>query len=260
MIAKLIVHGPTRAVALAQLRRGLAETQVAGTVTNLAFLGGLAAHPGFAAGDFDTGLIGRDIEALTVVPEPAVRHRVAAAMVAMGLDTPTPDAGFALWEPLRQRVGLTCQGEAFEAQVEVLGANQQRWTLGDDIVMATRTAGDWQIDGSPMPKTHVTETEVTVFDRFGLVFGRLDSLTQSTEHAGDGNVIEAPMPGLVKTIAAQAGASVRKGDRLAVLEAMKMEHALLAARDGTVAEVLATEGEQVAAGAALIRLASEDDT
>jgi 3-methylcrotonyl-CoA carboxylase alpha subunit len=260
MIAKLILHGPTRAVALAQLRRGLAETQVAGTVTNLAFLGGLAAHPGFAAGDFDTGLIGRDIEALTVVPEPAVRHRVAAAMVAMGLDTPAPDAGFALWEPLRQRVGLTWQGEAFEAQVEVLGADQQRWTLGDDIVMATRTAGDWQIDGSPMPETHVTETEVTVFDRFGLVFGRLDSLTQSTEHAGDGNVIEAPMPGLVKTIAAQAGASVRKGDRLAVLEAMKMEHALLAARDGTVAEVLATEGEQVAAGAALIRLAPEDDT
>lgn len=259
MIAKLIVHGPTREVALAQLCRGLGQTQVAGTVTNLAFLGHLAAHQGFAEGDFDTGLIDRDIKALTDVPAPDARHRVVAAMVAMGLDAPAPDAGFSLWQPMRQRVRLTWQEEVFDAQVEVLDVDHQRWTLGDDIVPATRTGGQWQIDGAPMPQTHMTEVEVTVFDRFGLVFGRLDPLSQSADHAGDGNVIEAPMPGLVKSIAAKAGEAVRKGDRLAVLEAMKMEHALLAARDGTVAEVLASEGEQVAAGAALIRLAPEQD-
>ena len=65
------------------------------------------------------------------------------------------------------------------------------------------------------------------------------------------------MPGLVRTIDVQPGAAVAKGDRLAVLEAMKMEHALLAARDGVVAEVLAAAGDQVTAGAALVRL--EDD-
>ena len=62
------------------------------------------------------------------------------------------------------------------------------------------------------------------------------------------------MPGLVKAIFAEPGAEVREGDRLAVLEAMKMEHALLAARDGTVAEILASAGDQVEAGAALVRL------
>ena len=62
------------------------------------------------------------------------------------------------------------------------------------------------------------------------------------------------MPGLVKAVFATAGAQVRAGDRLAILEAMKMEHALLAARDGVVAEVLAEAGAQVEAGAALIRL------
>ena len=71
-------------------------------------------------------------------------------------------------------------------------------------------------------------------------------------------MIEAPMPGLVKAIHARAGQAVREGDRLAVLEAMKMEHALLAARDGVVAEVLASEGSQVEAGAALVRLELED--
>jgi 3-methylcrotonyl-CoA carboxylase alpha subunit len=67
-------------------------------------------------------------------------------------------------------------------------------------------------------------------------------------------VIEAPMPGLVRAIHAKPGQAVAEGDRLAVLEAMKMEHALLAARDGVVAEVLAAEGAQVEAGAALVRL------
>ena len=65
------------------------------------------------------------------------------------------------------------------------------------------------------------------------------------------------MPGLVKSVHVSVGQPVRTGDRLAVLEAMKMEHALTAARDGIVAEVLAAEGQQVEAGAALIRLEEE---
>jgi 3-methylcrotonyl-CoA carboxylase alpha subunit len=66
------------------------------------------------------------------------------------------------------------------------------------------------------------------------------------------------MPGLVKAVTAKAGQAVTAGDKLAVLEAMKMEHALLAARDGVIAEVLISEGDQVEAGAALIRLEEVD--
>ncbi len=73
MIAKIIAHGPTRAVALRRLGAALAATEVAGTVTNLAFLGALARHEGFAAGDVDTGLIERDLEALTREPAAAAR-------------------------------------------------------------------------------------------------------------------------------------------------------------------------------------------
>ena len=85
----------------------------------------------------------------------------------------------------------------------------------------------------------------------------MDPLARGADDAVAGNVIEAPMPGLVREIMATVGQVVRKGDRLAVLEAMKMEHAMLAERDGTVAEVLAAAGDQVAAGAALIRLEEE---
>lgn len=95
---------------------------------------------------------------------------------------------------------------------------------------------------------------ITVFDQYGLAFDLVDPLDRDASAAGDTNVIEAPMPGLVKAVFAEAGQMVKEGDRLAILEAMKMEHSLLAARDGVVAEVLAEAGAQVEAGAALVRL------
>jgi 3-methylcrotonyl-CoA carboxylase alpha subunit len=99
---------------------------------------------------------------------------------------------------------------------------------------------------------------ITVFDGYGLQFEVVDPLERASAAGGDQNVIEAPMPGLVKAVFAEAGQSVKEGERLAILEAMKMEHSLLAARDGVVAEVLAAAGDQVEAGAALVRLEEAD--
>ncbi|MDZ7908730.1 MAG: biotin carboxylase N-terminal domain-containing protein [Gemmobacter sp.] len=105
MIAKVIVHGPTRAVALAQLARALQETQVAGTTTNLAFLGALARHPGFAAGDVDTGLIERDLAALTAAPAPSAAVQAAALLASAGLGA-GPLQGFTLWAPLARGLAV----------------------------------------------------------------------------------------------------------------------------------------------------------
>jgi 3-methylcrotonyl-CoA carboxylase alpha subunit len=71
--------------------------------------------------------------------------------------------------------------------------------------------------------------------------------------------VNAPMPGLVKAMLVKSGQKIHTGDRISVLEAMKMEHSLLAPRDGVVAEVLAQEGDQVEAGAALVRLAPVEE-
>ena len=254
MIAKVIVHGPTRDVALAKLSAALRDTQVAGTVTNLGFLGALAEHKGFAAGDVDTGLIARDIDALTAVAAITPAHWACAGMAALGLDTPKADAGFSLWAPLRQSVALAREGEEITLQVEVLCTDAQRWFVGDAVVEAKRIGGRWQLDGKSAPQIAVAETRVTVFDAYGIAFDVVDPLQRDASASGDGNVVEAPMPGLVKAVTAKTGQVVQAGDRLAVLEAMKMEHALLAARDGIIAEVLVGEGDQVEAGAALIRL------
>ncbi|WP_300016715.1 acetyl/propionyl/methylcrotonyl-CoA carboxylase subunit alpha [uncultured Roseobacter sp.] len=258
MIAKVIVHGPNRAVALARLRQGLAGCEVAGTVTNLAFLGALAAHKGFGQGDVDTGLIARDIDALMEIPQAQPWHLALAGMAALDLTDPDPGTGFTLWAPLRRSVQLLWRDETHALSVEVLSADQQRWDVAGTQVLAERRNGQWVFDGHVAPQVAAAGHDITVFDHYGLFFTYIDPLDQAGGAAGDGNLIEAPMPGLVKTIDAAIGQAVSAGDRLAVLEAMKMEHALLAARDGVVAEVLASAGDQVEAGAALIRLEAEE--
>ncbi len=259
MIAKVIVHGPTRDVALARLRRALARCEVAGTVTNLAFLGALAAHDGFRAGDVDTGLIARDIDALTTPPAVLPRHMALAGMAALDLLEAGGETGFTLWTPLLRQVAMRHGEEEMTLKVAVDGPDRQMWQVGDTAVEALRVGGAWQIDGHAAAPVAVSGDRITVFDSYGMVFEQIDPLLRAAGAHGDGNLIEAPMPGLVRTMTAQVGQRVAKGDRLAVLEAMKMEHALLAARDGVVAEVLAVEGDQVEAGAALVRLEAQEE-
>lgn len=257
MIAKVIVHGPTRAVALSRLSAALRQTQVGGTTTNLAFLGALAGHSGFAKGDVDTGLIARDLEELTAVAPVTPAHWVCAGMKALGLDQKQPEAGFTLWQPLRRAVALALGDTEQTLYAEVLSETEQRWQVGDETVSATRHGGAWMIQGQAAPDVVLSGSTITVFADYGIAFDLVDPLQRDATAGGDGNVIEAPMPGLVKSVMAKAGQAVQAGDRLAILEAMKMEHALLAARDGIVAEVLAADGDQVEAGAALIRLEDE---
>jgi 3-methylcrotonyl-CoA carboxylase alpha subunit len=257
MISKVIVHGATREIALSRLSRALEQTQVGGTVTNLAFLGALAAHSGFAAGEVDTGLIARDLEALVAQPPIDPRHMVAAAMVALDLVEPEPDSGFTLWAPLHRAVAIKVGETEHAIDVQVESPTRQLWQVGADTLIAERHGGHWQIAGTHMPPVAQAGSDITVFDHYGLTFGVIDPLDRDAGAGGDTNVIEAPMPGLVKAVFAKAGQSVKEGDRLAILEAMKMEHSLLAARDGVVAEVLARDGDQVEAGAALVRLEDE---
>ncbi|MBW3245736.1 acetyl/propionyl/methylcrotonyl-CoA carboxylase subunit alpha [Epibacterium sp. DP7N7-1] len=254
MISKVIVHGPSRAAALRQLDDALARTEVAGTVTNLAFLGALTRHAGFAAGDVDTGLIARDLDTLAVAPVATPEHKAAAAMAALNLIEARPEMGFTLWADLHRSVTLEWLGERFEATVEVDGPDRQDWTIEGAHIAVNRTASGWVIGSMPLPPLSICGDTITVFDDYGLSFTVIDPLDRAAGAAGDGNLIEAPMPGLVKAVFAEAGAAVKEGDRLAILEAMKMEHSLLAARDGVVAEVLAQAGDQVEAGAALVRL------
>nr|WP_255569788.1 biotin carboxylase N-terminal domain-containing protein [Actibacterium sp. 188UL27-1] len=256
MIAKVIVEGPDRAVALRRLCQGLAGTQVAGLVTNLGFLGRLARQGGFAAGDVDTGLIGREITALSVAVDPAQTTIAAAALALTGLDRAAGwDLGFTLWEAPWRRVDL---GIEAEVAVRILAPDHFEIRVGDAMVEARRGVGGWALDGAAMPAACVTDRQVTVFGAETHVFAIPDPLAPVEDSAIGAGLTVAPMPGLVRDVAVAVGAHVAAGDRLAVLEAMKMEHVLRAARDGTVSEILVGAGDQVEAGTPLVRLAEED--
>ena len=258
MIAKVSVHASSRDLALRKLGRALAETQVAGTVTNLAFLGALARHDGFGRGRVDTGLIARDLEQLTTVPSTDVSAIAQAVLELAGLmRAPEPLDGFSLWGSLRQGVPVRADGEDVDAVICAAGPGQIDVTIGDEIVRAAYGATGWRFHGRRAREAFVDGDTVTVFGAHPVVVTKRDALQIDAGAGSGGDLVEAPMPGLVRAIFVKPNDLVSKGDRLAILEAMKMEHALLAARDGTVAEVLVAAGDQVEASAALVRLEQE---
>ncbi len=254
MIAKVITHGPTRAIALARLAAALATTEVAGAVTNLDFLAALTRHPDFAAGDVDTGLIARDLGALTAIVPAAPAIQALACLAGAGLaDKGRHDRGFALWQPLR----ISLDFEEFQAFVECLGPESFRVTLGAQKLDCVSRAGAWWVAGEKITANLVRiKREVSVFAGRAYHFRLVDPLARMSGGPVSGLTL-SPMPGLVKALFVAVGQHVAAGERLVVLEAMKMEHTLTAGRAGKIAEVLVAPGAQVEAGAALIRL--EDD-
>ncbi len=248
MIAKLTVHGPSRAAALGQLHRALRATDIIGCTTNIDFLAALARHRGFARGKVDTGLIARDITTLTTQAEADETLRAVAAIGARDWG-----GGFTLWQPLRQMVGL--DGE--EYWVSLLGAG--RFLANDlEITVLAQDGVNWQVEVEGMTRrirvrrvsgrVHVVMDDV----RFSALID--DPLhRQAGVEAGAGALL-APMPGLVQAVLVGAGEAVKAGASLIVMEAMKMEHTLRAPFDGVVGEVLALAGAQVENGAVLLKM------
>ena len=269
MIAKLIVHGDTRAEALGRLHAALTATQAAGSVTNLDFLARLASHAGFAAGEVDTGLIERDAETLTAL-KPAPKEAMAlAAVVALGLAEPVDGSdpfdrrdGFRLWEPATTTARLTT-GDAIHALPVEVAANGYRVTIdGEQVGIALRQLEDGvelACDGAISTAHYVSDDRaVTIYIDGAHEFGILDPLAAASGADGGGDDVRAPMPGLVKAISAAVGDAVEEGATLAMMEAMKMEHTLKAPRAGVIASVNAAPGDQVDEGAVLIALEPVD--
>ncbi|SLN49416.1 Acetyl-/propionyl-coenzyme A carboxylase alpha chain [Roseovarius albus] len=261
MIAKIVTHGATREFALGKMRQAIEACQIAGLQTNLAFLGALCWHEEFARGEVDTGLIARDLKALVQEPDVTPQHWAQAAMAGLGLlGEVVPETGFTLWQPLTWSISLQQEQELREIAVTVWSADQYEIVVGEVRVRAQKSAAGWRFDDVHAPTHVITGDEITLFWPRAVTFTRHDPLARGSEEASSGNVVEAPMPGVVKSIFAISGQVVTKGDRLAILEAMKMEHTLLAMRDGVVADIVVEEGAQVEAGAVLITLVAEEES
>jgi len=269
MIAKVIAHGATRDEALTRLANALGETIVAGPKTNVAFLKKLCEAEGFRAGRFDTGFIDRDLANLGAVPQP--RDDVAASFGACTLlgreidrlrgsaqrrsgelmsPWSVPD-GYQMLGARQVGVPLRVDGERVDAR-EVFrpgASGVSTVTVGErDPWSDDRIDHDVEVPHGVYVFRNGRQTLVQPYDPFDV----------DLEHMDQGGSVKAPMHGKLIAVFVKAGDRVEKGQRLAIVEAMKMEHVLLAPADGEVAEIAAEPGAQVAEGARLIGLKTEE--
>ncbi|MBZ9744757.1 acetyl/propionyl/methylcrotonyl-CoA carboxylase subunit alpha [Mesorhizobium sp. CO1-1-7] len=260
MIAKLVVHAGDRRAALEALRTALAQTEIAGSTVNTAFLAALAADPDFAAEDIDTGLIGRHQEALTAVAPPTGEIIAAAALAASGAGALPPSndpwsslAGYAHFHGVARRMRLTFGDEAIQARISV--RSDGRFQVALDAPYDSTDSHDLRA----VPRLARWPGHITAFEgAVGYTFAVPDPLARSDEAAAATGSLRAPMPGLVKLVRVAKGDAVIKGQPLLILEAMKMEHTIAAPHDGVIAEV-AGEGAQVTDGTVLVRFAEDQN-
>ncbi|MFB9951692.1 acetyl/propionyl/methylcrotonyl-CoA carboxylase subunit alpha [Rhizobium puerariae] len=271
MIAKIITHGPDRTAALSRLSDALAQVRAAGVTTNAAFLRRLTIQPDFAEGRPDTGLIDRHLTELTMVhaapPEVAALAALSFSGTLAARKTNDPWAllsGFRLWSGASDFILLEHRGQPLPVSFLSKGEGNYRVLLeGRDVDLRISSSPDAfrvEVDGRTSTLHEVHDGKATTVFRDGESwhFTLADPLAGEDEAAAAGDRIVAPIPGLVKLLHVAPGAAVSRGEALAVMEAMKMELALPAPRDGRIAEVLVSQGEQVLEGAVLLTLEVED--
>ena len=275
MIAKLIVHGDTREQALARLDAALAETRIVGLATNVQFLRQVIASDAFATAKLDTALIEREKQHLFHQQRLPQAQAVAAAVAQVlqaerAQETADPFSRRDGWRShgVAERRWDFRQGEAaVPARLRYLhdGALQLAVGEGESLAegqLSWQQAGDGAFDvqfaGQRLrAQVHVLGEQCHVFAPQGAaVLGLADPLAHAGEVQSEGGRLTAPMPGKVVSFAVKAGDKVSKGQPLAVMEAMKMEHTIAAPGDGVVAELLYAPGDQVTEGSELLRLES----
>ena len=270
MIAKLIVHGDTRGQALARLDEALAQTHIVGLATNVQFLRQVVRSPSFANADLDTALITRE-QAVLFKQEPIGLPLAAAAAVAQALLQEKALEGA---DPFSRRDGwrshgvamrpfaFEFHGEAARAELTYLHDGALTLTIGNvsgALAFASNANSiDIHFAGQRLRASVYTHGESDhVFSQRGATqILAIDLLSHAGEGEVEGGRLTAPMPGKVISFGVKAGDKVSKGQVLAVMEAMKMEHTIAAPADGVVAELLYAPGDQVAEGAELLRIAA----
>jgi 3-methylcrotonyl-CoA carboxylase alpha subunit len=276
MIAKLIVWGESRAQALARLDAALAATHIVGPHTNAAFLRRVVNSASFASADLDTGLIERERAALfadtAASPELAAAawfaHEEAQAQVEIAADPWARRDGWRMAGAATRRLRLAIDDHAFDAALrrECGGGAARLYAAAADAEPSAGATHPFAAEALGGVRHELRlgtrRTVATVYPvRDGLaVFvdgaawrvHAVDPLASQGEASGHGGGVSAPMPGKVIAFHAKAGESVKRGQPLAVMEAMKMEHTLHAPADGLVRGLRFAPGEQVAEGEALI--------
>lgn len=279
MIAKLIVWGENREQALALMRQALAQTQVVGVNTNIAFLHRLMENPAFASADLETGLIEKNTEQLLPTPAPVSDSLLATLVAALLAQrgrvkpqqhqrqySPDPWCFNDTW-----RVGSEyteawhCRehGQDYYPKIDrkdkdyclTTSENTYAFTWAVDIHDNVYQC-NVSLDGENSQATVILHAGHAYLFKQGAVttLELPDDLHAAGEDSTHGGGLTAPMPGKIIALSVTAGDTVKEGQALLVMEAMKMEHTITAPVAGKVEEIFYHVGDQVTEGAELIKI------
>jgi len=280
MIAKLIVHGADRNDAIAKMREALNGFVIRGVSSNIPFQSALLAHPKFVSGDFNTGFIAENYPKgfrAEDVPhdDPDFLVALAAAMYrryrdrAAGISGQMPGHGVQIGE---QFVAVI-QGPAgahVHKPVRIQANGHVTVTVGDKAYAIDK---DWAFGGIRATGNCNGRPFTAQMERHGMWYRvahnglQIDTQLMSARAAellrlmpykapaDMSKFLLSPMPGLLVDVAVKPGQAVQAGERLAVIEAMKMENILTATQDGVVKDVLAAKGESLAVDQPIIAFA-----
>jgi acetyl/propionyl-CoA carboxylase alpha subunit len=276
MLGKLIVHAPDRTTSCQRMAWLLERTTVHGVVTNLDLLAATVTAPAFVAGELTTSFLDDHLRDWRPSATPDVAFAAAAVAVqdAVRREGPAGDP-HRPWDTLGPyrpgRVGgwrLTLADGDDEITLAVTARGQRRWVRRGDrdlevvVLDGPREDGTLhlEVDGQEVPaRVSVVPRGLDTVEVWVHAGGRTRRLTlvAPTRHADPGELTGAtafasPMPGSVLSVAVAAGDDVRAGTTLLVVEAMKMEHPVVAPVDGSVAAVHVSAGDAVDAGAPLL--------
>ncbi|MEX0349201.1 MAG: biotin carboxylase N-terminal domain-containing protein [Paracoccaceae bacterium] len=268
MLAKIIAHGADRATALRRLRQGIADTVLLGCDTNAAFLADVLAQPAFGAGQATTGLLEQTYPEGVTLPLPDLSEVALAAVLLlqdrrdrMAARAGGIDAELLGWSsaPLAPaQVRLRCHGQVHHAKLRASG---QAWqvSLEQEVFDIRLIRHDRQIvaelDGLRRDiHAHLDAGRVWLASQAGQwVFDEVTMQTSTLPQDMSGQVT-APMPGVLLSLDCGQGDEVAAGDTLAVMEAMKMQHRIVAPISGRVTRLLVSAGQQLDAGAKIVQI------
>ncbi|MFW2436842.1 MAG: acetyl-CoA carboxylase biotin carboxylase subunit [Parvibaculales bacterium] len=277
MIAKLITYGDNREAARKLMIEALHETALFGPRTNRDFLIACLENDKFTSGDFSTAFIaeefgadghkeadveGRDLAVL------ALRHflfdQQNVAKKSLGISAAL--LNFSAADMLRTPYRLEVKDTIYDVVVATRAAGAYQISVGEETfavtVRSTRDSRVEMIIDDQTIASHASMAGATLFVSYlgrSLTAVNLLALNAANSDASDGRSVLAPMHGRVIDVYVAAGDDVATGDRLATVEAMKMQHEILAQIDGTVQEVLVVKEQQVAADDLMISIAAEED-
>lgn len=272
MLAKVISWAPDRASALKKLDSALADLVVLGVTTNTSFLRRLITDDAVRAGDLDTGLIERRLDELTGRATPpgvyiawVLSRLLNLEPVSKIVDPWSIPSGWRVGGAIetRWRVGTTDEPVVVGVTGDPTGATVR---VNDAIYEASarKAAGGLQltIEGRTerVRIAHDGDTTWLAIDGATYSLRELPPERRRGAAASASTEIRSPMPGSVVAVHVEAGERVTKGTPLIVVEAMKMEHTLVAPSDGIVGDLLARTGDQVKVDQPLLTVTPEESS